>query len=193
VPGSEYHLDLVEPGPLPPHERSWRHPSELGPTRVDVEDSGSRHQLAALVTGGAMMVALAVMVVAVTPRSSSTPVAINATTTPDGPVATAAAAMPVPVPAGIVSASARVFVEHFSASPHAITSSPELTLDGADVASEAPLDDDIVRVRTDAVTYELPWAMVEALRLTDGSVVFDGAGGIVAHVTRGELVALAGD
>jgi hypothetical protein len=183
----------VEPGPLPPHERSWRHPSELGPTRVDVDDSGPRYQLAALVTGGAMMVALAVMIVATTPRPSSNPVAISVTTTPDGPVATVPAVLPAPPTVGIVAASARVFVNHFSASPHAISSSPELTLDGADVASETPGDDDIVRVRTDAVTYELPWFLVESLRLPDAAVVFDGAGGIVAHVTRGELVHLTGD
>ena len=184
----------MEPGPLPPHERSWRHPSELGPTRVDVDDSSPRHHVAALVTGGLMVVALAVMVVAVTPRSNSGPVAISVTTSPIGPrVAVEAEPNPPVQRVAVVSASTRVFVNSFSASPHAISSSPELTLDGADVAVEEPAGDDVVRVRTDAVTYELPWAMATMLDLPDGSVVFDTEGRIVAHVSRGDFLHLVVD
>lgn len=139
-----------------------------------------------------MVVAFAVMVIAVTPRTSSGPVAISATTSPIGPRATAVVVESAPPvrQVGVVSASARVFVTSFTASPHAITSTPELTLDGVDIAADAPHGDDVVRVRTAAVTYELPWAMAELLDLPDGSVVFDRDGRIVAHVSRGDFLHL---
>lgn len=81
----------------------------------------------------------------------------------------------------------------FSAFPHAVTSGPQLTLDGTDVATRLPDDHDIVLVHTEAVTYELPWGEVPFLRMPDGSVVFDGAGALLAHVADGRLVMLVGD
>ena len=199
-----YDLAFVEHGPLPPHERTWRHPSELGPTRADVETGSSNH-LAALAVGALAVVAVAGLVIAMTPRTSSSPTALSATTTPvsalrpNDPtavrqdataprVATAAAsgltASRIPIGALLTS---------FSAFPHAVTSGPQLTLDGTDVATRLPDDHDIVLVHTEAVTYELPWGEVPFLRMPDGSVVFDGAGALLAHVAGGRLVMLVGD
>ena len=199
-----YDLAFVEHGPLPPHERTWRHPSELGPTRADVETGSSNH-LAALAVGALAVVAVAGLVIAMTPRTSSSPIALSATTTPvsalrpNDPttvrqdatsprVATAAASgLPAPrIPIGALLTS-------FSAFPHAVTSGPQLTLDGTDVATRLPDDHDIVLVHTEAVTYELPWGEVPFLRMPDGSVVFDGAGALLAHVAGGRLVMLVGD
>jgi hypothetical protein len=195
-----YDLAFVEHGPLPPHERTWRHPSELGPTRADVETGSSNH-LAALAIGALAVVAVAGLVIAMTPRTSSSPIALSATTTPvsalraNDPstataprVATAAAAgLPTSrIPIGALLTS-------FSAFPHAVTSGPQLTLDGTDVATRLPDDHDIVLVHTEAVTYELPWGEVPFLRMPDGSVVFDGSGALLAHVAGGRLVMLVGD
>ncbi len=199
-----YDLAFVEPGPLPPHERTWRHPSELGPTKADIEPGSSSH-LAALAVGTLAVIAVAGLVIAMTPRTSSSPIALSATTTP-----VSALREPTTAPPGIGSAAATASVRvataaglpripigalltSFSAFPHAITSGPQLTLDGTGVAKRLPDDHDIVLVRTEAVTYELQWGEVPFLGMPDGSVVFDGTGALVAHVAGGELVTLVDD
>lgn len=187
-----YDLAFVEPGPLPPHERAWRHPSELGPTKADVEPGPSSH-LAALAVGTLAVIAVAGLVIAMTPRTSSSPIALSATT---APVSVAASVRVATAAASGLPASRipiRALLTSFSAFPHAITSGPQLTLDGTDVANRLPDDDDIVLVRTEAVTYELPWGEVPFLGIPDGSVVFDAAGALLAHVAGGELVTLVGD
>ncbi len=200
-----YDLVFVEPGPLPPHERTWRHPSELGPTKADIENGSSNH-LAALAVGALAVVAIAGLVIAMTPRTSSSPIALSATTTPvsalrsnDPTTVPIAATVPVRVATASTSGLpvSRIpigaLLTSFSAFPHAITSGPQLTLDGTDVATRLPDDHDIVLVRTEAVTYELPWGEVPFFPLPDGSVVFDGAGALLAHVAGGQLVTLVGD
>jgi len=81
----------------------------------------------------------------------------------------------------------------FAAFPHAVTSAPNLTLDGTDIAPESPADDDIVFVRTDAVTYQMPWEQVQLLDAADGTVVFTTDGELVAHVRSGEWLSLVGE
>lgn len=181
---------LVEPGPLPPHERSWRHPSELGPTRVDVDDTSSNSHLLALMGGTLAVLAVAAMIVAMTPRTSSSPVALSATTTPitiratvEPPAATTVRSVQVLTPATALLAS-------FVAFPHAVSSEPQLDLDGTDVAAELPDDDEMVFLRTEAVTYRLPWHDVDLVNAPDGSVVFDTTGDVLARVAGGELVTL---
>jgi hypothetical protein len=199
-----YDLAFVEPGPLPPHERTWRHPSELGPTKADIEAGSSGH-LAALAVGTLAVIAVAGLVIAMSPRTSSSPVALSATTTPvsvlreptAASISTATAASSTRVATAASSGLPRIpigaLLTSFSAFPHAITSGPQLTLDGTDVATRLPDDHDIVLVRTEAVTYQLPWGEVPFLGMPDGSVVFDGDGALVAHVAGGELVRLLDD
>ena len=200
-----YALVLVEPGPLPPHERSWRHPSELGPTRVAFDESAPRSNanLLALAGGTVAVLAVAAMVVAMTPRTSNGPFALSATTTPitaraivEAPAASAA----LDVGAGGRGTAAGVrpptprtaLLTSFAAFPHAVTSGPQFVLDGTDVADQPPAEDDMVFLRTDAVTYELRWGDAQQLRMADGSVVFDADGDLVARVTDGELLSLVG-
>ncbi len=66
-------------------------------------------------------------------------------------------------------------------------------LDGTDVADEPPADDELVFLRTDAVTYRLHWDDAQMLGVPDGSVVFDADGDLVAHMSAGEMVSLVGD
>lgn len=193
-----YDLVLVEPGPLPPHERSWRHPSELGPTRLDVDDSGrrSRTSLLALAGGTMAVLAIASMVVAMTPRTSSGPVALSATTTPI--TARAIVEPPTPTVDGTQAATRppaprTALLTSFAAFPHAVTSGPQFVLDGTDVAQQPPADDEMVFLRTEAVTYELRWDDAQQLRVPDGSVVFDAEGDLVARVDAGELLSLVGE
>lgn len=194
-----YDLVLVEPGPLPPHERSWRHPSELGPTRVDLDDQSRRsHTNFVALAGGAMAVlAVATMVVAMTPGTSGGPMALIATTTP---ISTRLVVEP---PTSTITGSSgaeavqvrpsTALLTSFAAFPHAVTSGPQLDLDGTDVAHESPRDDEMVFLRTEAVTYRLQWDEVRQLTVPDGSVVFDADGDLVARVSGGDLLSLVDD
>jgi hypothetical protein len=200
-----YDLAFVEHGPLPPHERTWRHPSELGPTKADV-DAGPSHHVAALALGTLAVVAVAGLVIAMTPRTSSSPIALSATTTPvsalrssDATTTPVSAASPTRVAtsnsAGLSTPRIPIgaLLTSFSAFPHAITSGPQLTLDGTGIATELPDVHDIVLVRTEAVTYQLPWGEVPFLDVPDGSVVFDRVGNLLAHVADGVLITLVDD
>lgn len=101
-----YDLAFVEQGPLPPHERTWRHPSELAAH----EHAVARSQTAtattrafAFTTGTLGLLAVGLLMVAVTPSRTAAPVAISATTTPTGndggtaPAATATSSIRNPV------------------------------------------------------------------------------------------------
>lgn len=194
-----YDLAFVEHGPLPPHERSWRHPSELGPTRADVEvaDPTGRTHMMALAGGTLAVMAVALMVVAMTPRTSSGPIALSATTTPIITRATIQAPDQPTPPARRVQSlqlnTSDTLLVSFSAFPHSVTRVPQLDLDGTAVADELPLADEVVLVRTEAVTYEMHWIQAQSMTAPDGSVVFDLDGELVAHVTAGELVSLVDD
>jgi hypothetical protein len=144
------------------------------------------------------MLAVATMVVAMTPRTSSGPVALSATTTPiiasaviEPPVSPAAATSPAATSGAVGPRTA--LLTSFAAFPHAVTSGPQFVLDGADVADEPPTDDEVVFLRTEAVTYHLRWDDAQQLNVPDGSVVFDTDGDLVARATDGELLSLVGD
>ena len=197
-----YDLVLVEPGPLPPHERSWRHPSELGPTRLDVDDSTRRSDLNLLALGGGTLAVLAVaaLVVAMTPRTSSGPVALSATTTPITaravvePPATTAATAPATATATATAtepiAIRPVLTTSLVAFPHAVTPGPQLDVDGTEVADTTPDGDETVFVRTEAVTYQVTWDVAQHMHVPDGSVVFDDSGDLVARMSDGDLLSL---
>ncbi len=143
--------------------------------------------------------AVAVMVIAMTPRTSSGPVALSATTTPilirspqdQSPKVVAAASGSVRTLQ--VRPGTNALVTSFAAFPHAVTSGPQLDVDGTPTADHLPDAHDIVWVRTGAVTYRLPWDDAELMIAPDGSVVFDLDGELVAYVREGELISLVGD
>ena len=85
MPGDLYHLRIVSPAPLPPHERTWRHPSELAAAereafRTAEAPSGTR--LFATVTGSVGLLAVGLLVLMVAPDRSSAPLTVSATTIP---------------------------------------------------------------------------------------------------------------
>ena len=67
----------VEDGPLPPHERTWRHPSELGPPAHEPTTTGGRVLMISTATVGLLLVG--VLVLTMTPRRSESPVAASST------------------------------------------------------------------------------------------------------------------
>lgn len=83
----------MEPGPLPPHERAWRHPSELAAEQraVHLSEATPRStRILALTTGAAGLLAIGALMVTITPRGVESPVAIASTTS----VAAQAAVVP---------------------------------------------------------------------------------------------------
>ena len=144
------------------------------------------------------VLAVATMVVAMTPRTSNGPVALSATTTP---ITARAVVEPPASPSSAPSQAAAsgpigprtALLTSFAAFPHAVTSGPQFVLDGTDVAEQPPAGDEMVFLRTEAVTYQLRWDDAQQLSVPDGSVVFDTDGDLVAHVSAGELLSLVGD
>lgn len=153
----------------------------------------------ALAGGTLAVMAVAVMVVAMTPRTSQGPIALSATTTPIITIATVQVeapdqpAPPVRRAQSLQMRTTDTLLASFSAFPHSVTRVPQLDLDGTAVAEELPLADDVVLVRTEAVTYEMRWTHAQSMAAPDGSVVFDRDGELVAHVAAGELVSLVDD
>jgi hypothetical protein len=153
----------------------------------------------ALAGGTLAVMAVAIMVVAMTPRTSPGPIALSATTTPVITRATIQVEAPdqPTLPArraqSLQLSTSDTLLASFSAFPHSVTRVPQLDLDGTAVADELPLADDVVLVRTEAVTYEMRWTHAQTMAAPDGSVVFDLEGELVAHVTSGELVSLVDD
>lgn len=141
------------------------------------------------------MLAVAAMVVAITPRAAPGPIALSASTTSviSSTVATREAAGGERTTVRVQSlqlASPAMMLTSFSSYPHSVTSAPQFDLDNTEIAAAAPDVDDSVFVRTDAVTYRLRWGDATSMRAPEGSMVFDDAGHIVAYVTGGELVSL---
>lgn len=80
-----YDLALVGSPPLPPHERTWRHPSELAAAeRREIQHTVVQRSTRgfAIATGSIGVVALGVLMILVTPPAQDAPVAVSATTSP---------------------------------------------------------------------------------------------------------------
>jgi len=67
----------VEHGPLPPHEREWRHPSELGPPAHEPTTRSGRVLIASTATLGLLLVGA--LAITMTPRRSASPMAASST------------------------------------------------------------------------------------------------------------------
>jgi hypothetical protein len=188
----------VEPGPIPPHERTWRHPSELGPRAHAEAPSGrANHTLALVGASGTLVVALiAVLVVVTSPRSGDESTTLSATTMPAfvtvSPTVTSPAALAngdrdikrVPTPT-LLLASLIAIPNEVASAPQSLTGKPH-------VAAALPKDEERVMVQTDEMTYHCTWADLPMLEMPDGSLVVDGDGSLVAEVDGGELIELAG-
>ena len=75
----------MEHGPLPPHERLWRHPSEVAAEEhasLRAETATGTMRWFAITTGTFGLLAIGLLVMVVTPSGSTAPVALSATTTP---------------------------------------------------------------------------------------------------------------
>lgn len=74
----------MERGPLPPHERTWRHPSELAAeerAELRAHAAAPSTRAFALTTGTLGLLAVGLLILTVTPRRQESPIAVSATTT----------------------------------------------------------------------------------------------------------------
>ena len=133
---------------------------------------------------------IAAMIIAITPRRSSAPLALTATTTP---VLVSSSAQATTRASNSPDNQQSFRLASFSAMPNTIASTPQFSLDGRQVTKQLPHPTELVLLRTEAVTYQLRWVDVPLLSVPDGSVVVDAQGDLVAHVSRGRLVLLADD
>jgi hypothetical protein len=133
---------------------------------------------------------VAAMIIAVTPRRSSGPLALTATTTP---VLVPSSARATPQVPNSPDAQQSFRLASFSAMPNSVASTPQFSLDGLDVTEQLPQPTELVLLRTEAVTYRLRWVDVPLFAVPDGSVIVDAHGALVALVSRGRLVLLADD
>lgn len=157
----------MEPGPVPPHERAWRHPSELAAEEraaLQAEEASPTTRTFALTTGMLGLVALGVLILVVTPRSQDAPIAITATTSP----------APAVVESGVESS---------------VVASVRNTLStiGGGIAVATPIGDGEFAVMTRAATPAPPGSRIDVLVPSNGVV----AGEIVDEHGGALLVRLA--
>ncbi|WP_420452699.1 hypothetical protein [Ilumatobacter sp.] len=190
----------MEPAPLPPHERTWRHPSELAPT-VDDVDPGWNGRGWVLAAGTVATMMAAVMVLALSPPRSPSPTAVSATTVPAAtirlqtaaPSPSTATTGPSAAPDG--EATQTVRMNRTVALPDralALVGAPIAVSRAGrshdrSVAPDLPAADDRVIVLTVSHTYDVSWGHVARLAAPDGSIVMTVDGQLVASWVDGEL------
>ncbi len=196
-----YALVFVEPAPLPPHERRWRHPSEFGPSAdeiaFDQRVARSNVRVVTIATGALTAALVATLVVTLTPRRPPAPTAMSATTLPAASVVVQGDGI-----AALSQASdrrvAEVRVDRRSLAPStpiALTGAPlsvaatplSQPSDDADVADVPPDGAAIVIVLTSTHAYQVSWDEVDLVDAPDGSVVVTTDGELVAAFDGGEL------
>lgn len=186
----------MAPAPQPPHERAWRHPSELAPSPVDVEESTGGARALVLATGVAAAMLAAVMVVALSPPRSNAPTAVSATTLPALTVQLRSSAIQSTDRSAIARDSEPVRIGNNTmsrdnalalvGSPNAVSASPADPAD-LDVGQHAPDGAERVYVLTQSHTYVVRWSQVARLVAPDGSAVVTADGELLATFVGDEL------
>lgn len=198
----------MDRAPLPPHERPWRHPSELGPPEHEPTSTGGRVLILTSATVSLLLIGL--LALSMTPTRGTAPAAVASTTTAieqttSRPVALERPAVPVVTPLGddgwgITTAegararsgrmAARLpwgdvidvhVVRHDEESGVTLVSLPTRP-DGYDLADEHPAPTDTVLVQADE---PIVVALHEIARLdvAEGTPVLDAEGDLIGLCT----------
>ncbi len=165
----------------------------MGPRASDASLAPRRgHGLVMVASTGTMVVVMiAVLVVATTPRPMSHTSSMTATTLPAFVVTTPVAIVRPESPAVRVAAPT-LLLASLVAIPNEIASAPVFTGHRPRVAERAPTARQRVIVQTDDVTYRCRWAQVAMAGMPDGAIVVDLSGALVAYVDDGHVVEVAG-
>lgn len=180
------------PAPLPPHERHWRHPSELAPTAADVESPPNGRALV-LATGTTALLLAAVLFVALAPPRSSAPTAVSATTLPSATIELQAGASQSdqsPARDQVRPNRSSVLSENGVAlvgAPNAVSAAPIGDADDFAVASDVPDHDERVIVLTTSHAYDVSWGDIDDIAAPDGSIVMTRDGRLLATFVSGDL------
>lgn len=204
----------MDRAPLPPHERPWRHPSELGPPAHEPTSSSGRVLIATTATLSLLLIGL--LALSMTPGPGDPPVAVGSTTeqatTP--PAALERPTMPMVTPLGddgfgVTTAEAAAgtrgmrmaaqlpsgdvidvhIVRHDAESGVTLVSLPTRT-DGYELAAHSPAPSDTVVVHG---VEPVVVSMYEITRLVvaEGTPVLDDHGDLVGLCTwDGDAVAI---
>jgi hypothetical protein len=194
----------VTPQPLPPHERTWRHPSELAAAERNLIRLSEPHpatRVIAVVGGTLGLLAIGALLVTVTPRRLASPVAVSATSTPPLRASAALARLATPIGDGkraimtLLDHAASVF-ERGSEIDVRLASGPTVTAvversdqgvlvvtlhadgDGHAVARSLPEPDELVTVLSDPPV-TVPFSQVGSVDAEDGTPVLDSHGALV--------------
>jgi hypothetical protein len=195
----------VESAPIPPHERSWRHPSELGPPAHEPTSTSGRVIIATAATLSLLLIGL--LAISMTPDKGAAPQTMGSTTSGSG-AATEELRVPLVTPigddgwaittTGAVKArsgkmSARLpsgdvveveIVHRDDDAGITIVSLPTQT-QGYHLARSQPGPTDTVAVRgTETQVVEM--ANVSTLDVEEGAAVVDGDGDLVGLCTTTE-------
>jgi hypothetical protein len=190
---------------LPPHERTWRHPSELAAAErhvVRFSEPPPAARALAIIGGSLGLLAIGVLLLTVTPRRLGSPIAVSATSTPgQRPAAATLARLATPIGDG-----RRAIMTLFDDAASAIRRGAELDVrlpsgptvtavvdtsdhgvlvvtirgdsDGHAVARSLPAPGDIVTVLTDP-PITVAFSELAGLDVEDGTPVLDGNGDLV--------------
>jgi hypothetical protein len=194
--------------PLPPHERTWRHPSELAAAErqaVRTTEAATSTRTFAIATGTVGLVAVGMLMFAVTPRQQESPIAISATTTPIAPGEGRALASALATPIGdggqaLMTLSA-IAPERGDELDVRLTSGPVVTavvdgtsaglvivsitseLAGHEIADDLPGPDEIVTVMADPPV-TVAFSAVDTVEADEGTPVLDSDGNLVGLCTQ---------
>lgn len=196
----------MDRAPLPPHERSWRHPSELGPPAHEPTSTSGRVLIVTTATLSLLLIGL--LAVSMTPGRGTAPVAVEVTTLPSAPRRAALEQPPLPMvtplgdegwgvtTAGAVGArsglmAARLptgdivdveIVRRDAESGVTLVSLPEQT-HGYQLAASSPAPSDTVVVHG-AEPQVVSMVDVAGLDVVEGTPVLDDAGELVGICTN---------
>jgi hypothetical protein len=191
---ARYDLSTVGPAPIPPHERQWRHPSELAPTAADI-DTPTNARALILATGTTALLLAAVLVVAISPSRSAAPSAVSATTLPAATIELQRAAAEVerevagtqeairPQRNTILSENGLALV----GAPNAVSAAPVGDADDFAIAGDIPAGTERVIVLTASHAYDLRWGDIGDIAAPNGSIVMTRDGSLLAMFVSGEL------
>ena len=169
---------------MPPHERSWRHPSELAPTRddLDPDTTGPARSPLPLLAGTLAVAAVVVLVVAMTPRGRDDGEFAAVTTLPafsTSPPSGAPQAVAAGVSSGVSAAS--FGFTRLTAIPSAIAVTPSIADEPATVD-----DATFVYLITDDSIYRTRW---HVLRIHEDRTWLQPLGAAVVVTSDGNRVA----
>jgi hypothetical protein len=196
----------VDRAPLPPHERPWRHPSELGPTEHEPTPTSGRVLIVTTATLSLLLIGL--LALSMTPGRGGSPVAVEATT--DRPTTLRAALDQPPLPmvtplgdegwavttSGAVGSRVGIMaarlpsgdvvdveiVRRDTDSGVTLVSLPQLT-HGYELAASSPGPSDTVVVHG-VEPQIVPMVEVSGLEVVEGTPVLDDQGALVGICTR---------